>query len=291
MARKDFFTKDYYRILDISRSASDEEIKKTFRRLALQCHPDRNPGDSRAEEKFKKISEAYGVLIDPEKRRRYDQIRDYGFDQGAQGNDFGYTQEDIFRDVFSSPFAREVFRDLTQAFSESGFRSDNRFFNQVFFGGKGVVFGGVFFFGPGGFTRTSYHNTFNKDMVTPTTNSVQKKGVIGKLGAKAAMFLLNKFLSPPKIKEEKDLYYCLAITPEEAATGTEKQIAVKRREKLEKILVKIPPGLNPGTYLRLKGKGKERGMGNHSGDLFLHIVTKSGSSGFVVHKINPIFVL
>ncbi len=67
MARKDFFTKDYYQILDISRNASDEEIKKAYRRLALKCHPDRNPDDSYAEEKFKEISEAYGVLIDPEK--------------------------------------------------------------------------------------------------------------------------------------------------------------------------------------------------------------------------------
>jgi DnaJ-class molecular chaperone len=275
MARKDFFTKDYYQILDISRNASDEEIKKAYRRLALQCHPDRNPGDPHAEEKFKEISEAYGVLIDPEKRSRYDQIRDHGFAQGVEGGDFGYTQEDIFRDVFSNPFAREVFQDLTHEFSRDGFRFDNRFFNQIFFGGQGVAFGGVFFFGPRGVTRASYNNIFNKVIVTPITNSAQKRGLIGKIGAKAAVFLLKKIFSLPKNEEEKDLYYRLAITPEEAATGTEKQIAVKRRGKLEKLLVKIPPRLNPGTYLRLKGKGKERGIGSHSGDLFLEIVTKS----------------
>jgi len=115
----------------------------------------------------------------------------------------------------------------------------------------------------------------NKDIVTPVRNLSQKRSLIGKIGAKAAVFLLKKIFSLPKNEEEKDRYYRLAIMPEEAATGTEKQIAVKRRGKLEKLLVKIPPGLNPGTYLRLKGKGKERGMGNHSGDLFLHIVTKS----------------
>jgi DnaJ-class molecular chaperone len=275
MARKDFFTKDYYQILDISRTASDEEIKKAYRRLALQCHPDRNPGDSHAEEKFIEISEAYGVLIDPEKRRRYDQIRDYGFAQGAGGRDFSYTQEDIFRDVFSNPFARDVFQDLTHEFSRYGLRFGNQFFNQIFFGGKGVVFGGVFFFGPGGFTRTSYDNIFNTDIVTSIGNSAQKGSLIGKTSRRVAMFLLNKFLSLPKIREEKDLYYRLTITPEEAETGAEKQIAVKRGGKLEKLLVKIPPGLIPGTYLRLKGKGKERGMGNHRGDLFLQIVTKT----------------
>ena len=275
MAQKDFFAKDYYQILDISRNASDEEIKKAYRRLALQCHPDRNPGDSHAEEKFKEISEAYGVLIDPGKRMRYDQIRDYGFAQGADGRGFGYTQEDIFRDVFSNPFAREVFQDLSHEFNRYGFRFDNRFFNQVFFGGKGVAFGGVFFFRQEGFTRAPYDNIFNKDTVTPLTNSAQQRSLIGKIGAKAAVFLFKKIFSLPKNKEEKDLHYRLAITPEEAAAGTEKQIAVKRSGKLEKLLVKIPPGLNPGTFLRLKGKGKKRGMGSHSGDLFLHIVTKS----------------
>ncbi|WAC09172.1 MAG: hypothetical protein OS130_00495 [Thermodesulfobacteriota bacterium] len=179
------------------------------------------------------------------------------------------------RDVFSNPFAREVFQDLSQEFNRYGFRFDNRFFNQVFFGGKGVVFGGLFFFGPGGFTRTFYDNIFNKDIVTPVKKSTQQRSLIGKIGEKAAAFLLKKIFSLPKNNEEKNLYYWLAITPEEAATGTEKQIAVKRRGKLEKFLVKIPPGLNPGTYLRLKGKGKESDMGNHSGDLFLHIVTKN----------------
>ncbi len=86
------------------------------------------------------------------------------------------------------------------------------------------------------------------DIVTPVTNSAQQRSLIGKIGAKAAVFLLKKIFSLPKNKEEKDLYYRLAITPEEAATGTEKQIAVKRSGKLEKLLVKIPPGLNPGTF-------------------------------------------
>ena len=75
---REFYTKDYYRILGVSREASPEEIKKAFRQLALQCHPDRNPGNQNAEERFKEVSEAYGVLIDPEKRQRYDLIRERG---------------------------------------------------------------------------------------------------------------------------------------------------------------------------------------------------------------------
>ena len=66
--------KDYYELLGVGRSASDEEIKKAYRKLALQYHPDRNPGDKQAEEKFKEVSEAYSVLSDSQKRSQYDQF-------------------------------------------------------------------------------------------------------------------------------------------------------------------------------------------------------------------------
>ena len=69
------YSKDYYQILEVGRNASEDEIKKSYRQLALKYHPDRNPGDKAAEEKFKEASEAYEVLHDPEKRRLYDQVR------------------------------------------------------------------------------------------------------------------------------------------------------------------------------------------------------------------------
>ena len=88
--------RDYYEILSVSRNASESELKKAYRQLALKYHPDKNPGDHTAEEKFKEASEAYGVLKDPEKRKIYDQ---FGHD-GLKGQGFGGAQG--FEDIFSS---------------------------------------------------------------------------------------------------------------------------------------------------------------------------------------------
>ena len=110
MARTNY-QKDYYEILGISRDAAVEEIKKAYRQLALKFHPDRNPGDKEAEERFKEISEAYGVLIDPDKRKHYDFVSQAPFEPG-RGPDFSYTQEEIFRDVFNKLMASDAFSVL-----------------------------------------------------------------------------------------------------------------------------------------------------------------------------------
>ncbi|MDF2674855.1 MAG: dnaJ, partial [Clostridiales bacterium] len=100
-------SKDYYKLLEIEKGASDEEIKKAFRKMALKYHPDKNPGDKAAEEKFKEISEAYQVLSDPEKKSQYDQFGTTDFNgQGGFGGFEGFSGgsgfggfSDIFGDI------------------------------------------------------------------------------------------------------------------------------------------------------------------------------------------------
>src|SRR5262245_1731434 len=97
--------RDYYEVLGLSRGASDQELKNAFRRLAKDCHPDRNAGDKSAEHKFKELNEAYEALKDPQKRAAYDQFGHAAFDNSARGAhgfgpDFASSMSDIFDDLF-----------------------------------------------------------------------------------------------------------------------------------------------------------------------------------------------
>ena len=99
--------RDYYETLGLARNSSEGELKKAYRRLAMECHPDRNPGDTDAEKRFKELSEAYGVLKDDEKRTAYDQFGHAAFDgpSGGPGGGFGFTASS-FADVFDDLFGK-----------------------------------------------------------------------------------------------------------------------------------------------------------------------------------------
>ncbi|MFM7910805.1 MAG: DnaJ domain-containing protein, partial [Bacteroidota bacterium] len=88
--------RDYYEVLGVGRQAGEDEIKKAYRKAALQFHPDKNPGDAKAEEKFKEAAEAYEVLSNSDKRARYDRFGHQGVDPGMGGGGGGFSMEDIF---------------------------------------------------------------------------------------------------------------------------------------------------------------------------------------------------
>jgi curved DNA-binding protein len=285
MAWRDTPAKDYYQLLGVSVEATAEEIKRVYRRLALECHPDRNPGDRRAEERFKEISEAYGVLIDPDKRRQYDTFRRAGFRPGDAG--FRYRQEDIFRDVFSNPSTSAIFDELRREFQRMGLRFDDRFFQQTFFGGRGFVFGGVFIMGPGGvFSRTfgrrpvkeQWRERVEGQRHEPVERQTSDRpaltgGVLKAAGRKLKSFLSGLLGGDWITTQGTDLYAELSVTAEEARQGTKKPVAVRRNGEREELLVTVPPGVWTGTRLRLRAKGAAGPRGT-LGDLYLTIRVK-----------------
>jgi molecular chaperone DnaJ len=95
---------DYYKVLDVPRSATEADIKKAYRRLAMKYHPDRNPGDKEAEEKFKEAKEAYEVLCEADKRAIYDQHGHAGIDASRQGGRGGFSGSDAFGEMFGEMF-------------------------------------------------------------------------------------------------------------------------------------------------------------------------------------------
>src|SRR4051795_3554018 len=102
--------RDYYEVLGVDRNAAGEEVKRAYRKLAVKFHPDKNPDDSQAEEKFKELGEAYDVLMDADKRAAYDRFGHAAFAQGTAGRPGGFHDPfDIFREVFGGGGGAGIF--------------------------------------------------------------------------------------------------------------------------------------------------------------------------------------
>ncbi len=265
--------KDYYHILGLDPGAEETGIRTAYRRLALRYHPDHNPGDPAAEDRFKEVAEAYGVLSDPVKRREYDAARESGAHREAAGagtgTRFHYSQEEIFRDLFRDPRFQQMAWGLFREFQRAGLRADRRFMERVFFGGRGIFLAGFVVLGPLGRAAASRRRP---PLLQPQAPPLLK--AFSWLGRKLAGVLGTGETRPVPQEGGKgssglDLVYRMSLEPKDLEDGTVVTLSVDRGSGKERLRVRVPPGTHPGTRLRLRGKGRTREEG--SGDLFLEI--------------------
>lgn len=269
--------KDYYEILGLTKTAKEDEIKKTFRKLALKYHPDRNPGDKAAEERFKEISEAYEVLSDPEKRQKYDQFGKY-WQQAGQGNwgqgvpntDFGgfdFSQYGNFDEFINELLGRfntqgagnRSYSYRTQPGSGAGFNDFGGFGNQATNSDREATlrltlseaFRGVQ-------KRLNLGNEIVEVRIPAGAKAgsrvkVRGKGQVNPYNQQRGDLYLNVQLEPhPIFQFEGDNLVCeVPITPDEAALGC--SIEVPTPDGL--VTMKVPPAVKSGQSLRLRGKG------------------------------------
>ena len=229
MAATDF--KDYYQVLGVSKTATPEEIKKAYRQLARKYHPDLNPGDEKAEQRFKEINEAQEVLSDPEKRAKYDQFGQYWKQAAAGAPPPG---------AGAPPPGAGV---GTEGFDYSQYGSFDDFINELL----GRFGGGA---GRGSTGRRVY---------TYQTGSPGAEG----FGGYEDIFGGGGYQEVPAADTEA----AITLTCSEAFGGTQKRFQLDG----ETINVRIPPGAKAGSRIRIKGKGRPSPFSQQRGDLYLTI--------------------
>lgn len=278
--------RDYYEVLGVGRNADDTQIKKAYRKLAKQYHPDTNAGDADAEKKFKEVTEAYNVLSDKEKRKLYDQFGHAAFDQGAGeggpgGNGYwrtyggpqgsyqeyhfdGGNMDDIFGDIFGDIFHHGTGRNTYGGFHSGGFHSggfrqrgsDVRAevtvgFDEAAFGCDKVIRIQDPSDPKGGVQSLQVHIPAGID--TGKTVRLKGKGMPGAGGGEPGDLLLNVTVAEKPGFERKgtDVYTTIRIPFTTAVFGGEAVV----NTLYGNVLCKIREGTQSGTKIRLRGKG------------------------------------
>jgi len=275
--------KDYYKILGISENATEEEIKKAYRKLAKEYHPDKRKGDKAAEEKFKEISEAYAVLSNPEKRKQYDMLRKNPFAGGFQSQNFG--QSGGFRinfEDFGNGFSG--LDDLLGSFFNFGGRHQRTHFDfgEDLFGrtrrrqpqrGADISTEMTIDFelaAKGGETVVRTPNGKRvKIKIPPGTEDGKKIKITGQGfpsydgGAPGDLIITIRVTPHPKFERKgNDIYSTEKINFAQALLGSEIEV---RTIDGKKVKLKIPSGTDSGKLFRLKGLGISNSNGK--GDL------------------------
>lgn len=272
MTSQDWFSKDFYATLGVSKDASAEDIKKAYRKLARDLHPDRNPGDAAAETRFKEVGEAYGVLSDSQQRQQYDAIRTMGgggprFQAGGPG---GAGFEDVFSNMFGG---------AAGAGAGAGGGPGQQYRAQGFEDLLGNLFGG------GGFqrgpqkgtdiaaaTEVTFRQAAAGDTITLRTGMgdittrlpvgvkdgqkirIRGKGRPGAGGGPAGDLILTVHVAPHPVfsTDGRHLMMTLPVSFDEAALGATVEVPTLDGDRVR---VKIPEGTPSGKVLRVKGRG------------------------------------
>jgi molecular chaperone DnaJ len=251
--------KDYYTLLGVERNASEEEVKKAYRKLALKYHPDRNPGNKQAEEAFKEISEAYQVLSDSEKRSLYDQFGHGAFGEGGPfrgGFDFTSGFEDIFGDIFGEFFGTGGSRNRNRAQRGEDLRYNLELsFEEAVFGNEKKI--KIPRHGPCETCRGTGAKPGSSPIACPTCRG------------RGQVTMQQGFFSVSRTCTQCHGYGTVIRDPCTTCEGA------GRVRQLHTLSVKIPPGVDTGTRLKLRGEGENGTSGGVPGDLYVVIKVNS----------------
>jgi molecular chaperone DnaJ len=269
MAAKDLYEKDFYSILGVDKKASADEIKKKYRSLARELHPDKTKGDDALEEKFKAVSEAYDILSDSKKRAEYDEARSLFERGGFRGPMGGQNQGGDFSDLFGGGSPNDIFANL---FGGGGVRrgprkgQDLQTESTITF--KEAVFG------------TTLELKLSTDGGKPQTITarvpagvndgakirVKGKGAPGEAGPGDLFILLQVKPHPIFSRKAENITLTLPVSFVEATLGADIKVPTLDGEE---VTVRIAPGTPNGRTLRVKGRGIKKG--SVTGDLLATI--------------------
>ena len=260
--------RDYYEILGVEKSADGDSIKKAYRKLAMQFHPDKNPGDKAAEEKFKEAAEAYGVLSDPDKRAKYDRFGKSAFKGGAGGFGGGAGFGDVddifshFGDIFSDFFGGGMGGGQRRGGGRtSGPRrgADLRYVTEITL--KDVIEG------------------IEREIEFDTEDSCQSCNGSGAESGSSAM-TCPTCGGQGQVVRQQCFFTMASPCPNCAGEGTIVKNPCKkcrgkgRTEQHRKIRLTVPAGVDSGTRLRVTGEGEGGFRGGPAGDLYVEVVVK-----------------
>ena len=242
---------DYYQILGVDKHASQQKIKEAYRKLALNYHPDRNRDNPAASARMKEINESYAALSDPEKRRRYDALREtYGASAYGQ-----FRQTYSEQDIFNGSDIHQIFEELSRAF---GFRG----FDEVFKETYGTSYRKFEFRRPGAFGSVFVGSSGGGN------GHRRRSPLNGNLG-RLLKYTLKKTWGVELPERGKDLQDRITISRELAMRGG--KIKYYCRQNAKELIVQIPPGMKAGRQIRLKGMGENGKGGGEPGDLYVKI--------------------